>query len=155
MAISVRMLLCQIRHKPFITVKPWVLSIISSTMHVIWVKAVGGRLKSDFRYSSVLCYNTFPFPSISKRKMEELTLRALAIIEIREKYSDRTLADLYDPDNMPLELQEAHKANDEAVELCFRVTPFTNDEERLEYLFKLYEKMILEEQNASTYLQNK
>jgi len=130
--------------------EPWVLSVISSTMHVIWVRAVGGRLKSDYRYSSVLCYNTFPFPNISKRKMEELTQRALSIIEVREKYSDRTLAELYDPDKMPLELIEAHKTNDEAVERCYRVTPFNNQEERLEYLFKLYEKMIHEELNAST-----
>ncbi|MDB4606322.1 N-6 DNA methylase [Crocinitomicaceae bacterium] len=121
------------------------LSILSSKMHMIWVKTVAGRLKTDYRYSSTLVYNTFPFPHISKQRKEELTQCILNIIDQRLKYSEKTLAQLYDPDKMPEGLKEAHRQNDLAVERCYRSTPFSSDEERLEYLFKLYEKMIQEE----------
>ena len=104
----------------------------------------------DFRYSSVLSYNTFPFPIISKQRKEELTQSTLKIIDERLKYSEKTLAQLYDPDKMPEGLKEAHHQNDLAVERCYRSTPFSSDEERLEYLFKLYEKMIQEEKDKDT-----
>ena len=115
-----------------------------------WVRILAGKLKSDFRYSAVLCYNTFPFPNISKQRKEELTQCTLSIIDERLKHSEKTLAELYDPDKMPEGLKEAHHQNDLAVERCYRSTPFSNDEERLEYLFKLYEKMIQEEKDKDT-----
>lgn len=125
------------------------LGILSSRMHMTWVRAVAGRLKTDYRYSSSICYNTFPFPNISKKRKEELTSTTMQILEEREKHSDKTLAQLYDPDKMPEGLREAHRLNDEAVERCYRSKPFDTDEERLEYLFKLYEKMIaLEKSNV-------
>ena len=130
--------------------KPWHLALLTSKMHMIWVKTVSGKLKSDYRYSTSLCYNTFPFPKIGIQKEEELTQTIFKIIEEREKHSDRTLAELYDPDKMPLGLKEAHRLNNEVIERCYRVTPFRNDEERLEYLFNLYEKMIEEEKNSNT-----
>jgi type I restriction-modification system DNA methylase subunit len=128
----------------------WSFSILNSKLHMIWVKAVGGRLKSDYRYSSQLCYNTFPFPSISNQRKEELAQCTFRILEEREKHPEKTLAQLYDPDKMPEGLKEAHRLNDEAVERCYRSAPFNSDEERLEYLFKLYEKMIAEEQDKGT-----
>lgn len=120
--------------------------ILSSGMHLIWAKTTCGRLKSDYRYSANLCYNTFPFPHISDQHKQEITQCALHILEEREKHSEKTLAQLYDPDKMPEGLREAHRLNDLAVERCYRSKPFGSDEERLEYLFKLYEKMIAAEQ---------
>ncbi|MDA9361270.1 N-6 DNA methylase [Flavobacteriaceae bacterium] len=128
----------------------YLFGVLSSQLHLCWVRAVSGYLKMDFRYSSVLSYNTFPFPIISKQRKEELTQSTLKIIDERLKYSEKTLAQLYDPDKMPEGLKEAHHQNDLAVERCYRSTPFSSDEERLEYLFKLYEKMIQEEKDKDT-----
>jgi type II restriction/modification system DNA methylase subunit YeeA len=125
---------------------PVIFSIISSKMHMVWMRMVAGRLKTDYRYSSALVYNTFSFPNISEKQKEELTQNALNIVSEREKNPERTLAQLYDPDKMPDGLREAHHQNDLAIERCYRSKPFENDEERLEYLFKLYEKMIAEEE---------
>lgn len=128
----------------------YVLGILLSLIHIVWVKAVAGYLKTDYRYSSVLCYNTFPFPEISTQRKNEITQAVFRILEEREKHSDKTLAQLYDPDKMPDGLREAHRHNDEIIEKCYRSRPFTSDEERLEYLFKLYEKMISEEKEKDT-----
>ena len=129
---------------------PYILSVLSSKMHMVWIRTVGGKLKTDYRYSKDLVYNTFPFPSISKQRKEELTQCTLKIIDERLKHSEKTLAELYDPDKMPEGLKEAHHQNDLAVERCYRSTPFSSDEERLEYLFNLYEKMIQEEKDSGT-----
>ena len=110
-------------------------------MHMVWVKAVGGSLETRIRYSSVLCYNTFPFPNISQKQKDEITEFVFAILDEREKHSQKTLAQLYDPDKMPEGLKKAHHALDIAIEQCYRSKPFENDEERLEYLFKMYEEM--------------
>ena len=107
-------------------------------------------MRNDYRYSLNYCFNNFPFPPISAQRKEELTQCTFRILEEREKHPEKTLAELYDPDKMPVGLREAHRLNDEAVERCYRSTPFTSDEERLEYLFKLYEKMIAEEQEKGT-----
>jgi hypothetical protein len=130
--------------------EPYILGIISSNMHMAWVKTVAGRLKSDFRYSVGVCYNSFPFPSISDQRKQEITQCVFRILEEREKHSEKTLAQLYDPDKMPEGLREAHRQNDLAIERCYRSKPFESDEERLEYLFKLYEKMIAEEEEKNT-----
>lgn len=124
--------------------EPWIFGVISSKMHMIWVRAVAGRLKTDYRYSSALCYNTFPITLTVKQK-EELTRHVYTILEEREKHSEKTMAQLYDPDKMPKDLKEAHHSLDLAVEQIYRSKPFTSDEERLEYLFGLYEKMVEEE----------
>ena len=125
--------------------KVGLLSILQSRMHMSWLRAVAGRLKTDYRYSSTLVYNTFPFPAVSRQREEELAMCSLRILEVRERYPDRTLAELYDPDKMPEDLLEAHKLNDEAVERCYRARPFESDEDRLQVLFDLYAKMIAEE----------
>ncbi|MDM1378653.1 class I SAM-dependent DNA methyltransferase [Myroides marinus] len=125
--------------------KPYLLSVLHSKIHMIWVDTIGGKLKTDYRYSAKLCYNTFPFPKITKARERELEECAYNILEVRERYPEKTLAQLYDPEKMPADLKEAHRLNDLAVESCYREKPFTSDEERLEYLFKLYEKMIKDE----------
>jgi type I restriction-modification system DNA methylase subunit len=130
--------------------EPTLFSILTSKLHMIWVKTVAGRLETRINYSSGICYNTFPIPNISKQRNEELTQYTLAILDERSKYSEKTLAELYDPDKMPAGLKEAHRLNDMAVERCYRSTPFNSDEERLGYLFKLYEKMIQEEKEKDT-----
>ena len=121
---------------------PWIFSIISSRLHITWVRAVAGRLKIDYNYSSSLCYNTFPFPEISKSQKTILEDHVFKVLDEREKHPEKTMAELYDPDKMPEGLRQAHHQMDLAVEQCYRKQPFKSDEERLEYLFRLYEEMI-------------
>ena len=128
----------------------YVFSLISSRIHNTWIRLTSGKLDSRIRYLSALSWNTFPFPPISNQRKEELTQCTFRILEEREKHPEKTLAQLYDPDKMPEGLKEAHRLNDEAVERCYRSAPFNSDEERLEYLFKLYEKMIQEEKEKGT-----
>ncbi|NOQ64176.1 MAG: class I SAM-dependent DNA methyltransferase, partial [Methyloprofundus sp.] len=124
-------------------------AIISSRIHMTWVRTVAGRLKTDYRYSSTLCYNTFPFPEITEAKKNTLEDHVFKVIGEREKYPEKTMAELYDPDKMPDGLRQVHHQMDLAVEQCYRKKPFKSDEERLEYLFKLYEEMIALEANPS------
>ena len=119
----------------------WLFGILTSAMHMVWVKTVGGRLKTDYRYSAQLCYNTFPFPSISEAKKQEIAEAAEEVLITREFHIGKTLAELYDPDQMPQDLREAHERLDDIVESCYPGYPFANDEARLECLFKLYEQM--------------
>lgn len=128
-----------------INAMPFSFSIISSKLHMLWVRAVCGSLETRIRYSSSLGYNTFPFPPISESQKQELEKHVYRILEEREKHSEKTLAQLYDPDKMPDGLKEAHHQNDLAIERCYRSKPFESDEERLEYLFKMYEHMIKSE----------
>lgn len=121
--------------------EPWIFGVISSLMHMVWMRTVAGRLKTDYRYSSALVYNTFPFPNISQKQKEEITELVFGILDEREKHSQKTLAQLYDPDKMPEGLRKAHHALDKTIEQCYRAKPFESDEERLEYLFKMYEEM--------------
>lgn len=130
--------------------EPYLFSIISSNIHMLWVRLTSGKLRGDIRYLSALSYNTFPFPPISNVQKQELESHVYRILEEREKHSEKTLAQLYDPDKMPEGLREAHRQNDLAVERYYRSRPFESDEERLEYLFKLYEQMIEEEKNRGT-----
>lgn len=125
-------------------------SILNSKMHNTWMSVTSARMRNDFRYSVNLTYNNFPFPSISNQRKEELIQCTLRIIDERLKHSEKTLAQLYDPDKMPEGLKEAHHHNDLAVERCYRSVPFTSDQERLEYLFKLNKKMIQEEKDKDT-----
>mgnify|MGYP003304366960 CR=1 FL=1 len=115
--------------------------LLTSRMHMTWVKTVGGRLETRYRYSAQLCYNTYPFPKISEAKKAEIEEAAEEVLITRENYPGSTLADLYDPDKMPQDLREAHARLDDIVESCYPDYPFANDDARLECLFKLYEKM--------------
>jgi hypothetical protein len=108
---------------------------------MIWVRKTCGKLETRIRYSTKLCYNTFPFPKISEAKKKEIEEAAENVLITREYYPEKTLAELYDPDKMPQDLREAHAKLDDIVESCYPGYPFASDEARLECLFKLYEKM--------------
>lgn len=123
----------------------YIFGILSSKMHIVWVKAVAGRMKTDMQYSNTICYNTFPFSNISQKQKDEITELVFGIIDEREKHSQKTLAQLYDPNKMPEGLKKAHHNLDMAIEQCYRPKPFENDEERLEYLFRMYEEMTSKE----------
>lgn len=122
--------------------QPWLFAVIHSKMHMVWVNAVGGKLKTDYRYSAKLCYNTFPFPDINIKQKENLKLYVFAILDERAKHPEKTMAQLYNPDTMPQGLLKAHQELDLAIEQCYRLQPFKNDTERLEFLFKMYEEMV-------------
>lgn len=122
----------------------WLFALLTSKMHNLWVRSVGGALETRIRYSNTLCYNTFPFPKLTTAEKEELEQLAQNILNIRDQNFDLTLGEMYNPETMPDELREAHHQLDLAVERIYRPEPFTSDEERLEHLFKLYTKMIKE-----------
>ena len=121
--------------------KLWLFGILTSRMHMAWVRTVGGRLKTDYRYSAQLCYNTFPFPKLTAEKKQALSEAAEEVLLTRADHPEKTLAELYDPEKMPEDLRNAHHVLDDLVESCYPGYPFANDEARLECLFKLYEKM--------------
>ena len=119
----------------------WVFGVLTSYMHMVWVNAVGGKLETRIRYAAELCYNTFPFPKITEAQKKKIELYANRILEIRQKYFAKTLAELYDPDKMPEDLAEAHHDLDLCIESCYKKKPFENDDQRLKHLFKMYELM--------------
>lgn len=118
------------------------LGVLTSAMHMAWMRTVGGRLKSDYRYSRTLIYNTFVWPQTptdkQKAKVEEC---AQAVLDARAAHPNATLADLYDPLSMPAPLAKAHTDLDRAVDACYRSAPFTSERQRVEYLFALYEQL--------------
>ena len=116
--------------------------LLTSKMHMTWVKYVCGRLKSDYRYSNTIVYNNYPFPETATDKQKQtVETCAQAVLDTRAKYPDNSLADLYDPLTMPPDLTKAHQKLDKAVDLCYRPQPFTSELNRIEYLFELYEKL--------------
>jgi hypothetical protein len=117
--------------------------ILTSEMHMAWVRQVCGRLKSDFRYSNKLVYNNFPWPQdVTDKQQAAVTAAAQAVLDARESFKGQTLADLYDPLAMPKLLRDAHKDLDRAVDKCYRAAPFTSERQRVEYLFDLYQKLV-------------
>jgi hypothetical protein len=122
--------------------------ILTSEMHMAWVKQVCGRLKSDFRYSNDIVYNNFPWPENPTDKQIKLVEeKAQKVLDTRKDFlglhasgTNSSLADLYDPLTMPPALVKAHQELDKVVDLCYRPQPFPNDTKRIEYLFELYEK---------------
>lgn len=118
--------------------KPHVFAVLSTRLHYVWGAAVGGRFKSDPRYSNTLVYNTFPLPALSEAQKVELEEAAWRIVAARENNPGMTIGDLYDPEKMPADLLSAHRELDELLETIYIGRPFKNDTERLEHLFKLY-----------------
>ena len=131
-------------------------ALLTSTMHMAWLRHIGGRLKSDYRYSIGLVYNTFPTPPksadpVSKpapdlirgtgQALSKLEPLAQAVLDARAAHPGATLAELYDPDLMPPNLRRAHQALDRAVDRLYRPGGFTSERKRVEHLFMLYEKM--------------
>ena len=115
-------------------------AILTSAMHMAWLRHIGGRLKSDYRYSIGLVYNTFPMPP-KDVDLSPLDPLAHAVLNARAAHSGATLADLYDPDLMPVGLRRAHQALDRAVDRLYRPRRFSAERERVEHLFTLYEQM--------------
>jgi len=118
-----------------------VFSVISSAMHICWVRAVAGKLEDRIRYTSSTCFNTFPIPKLTEKNKSDLARCAEDILLAREAHFPATIADLYDPEKMPGDLRAAHERNDETLERIYIGRRFRNDTERLEKLFELYTKM--------------
>ena len=120
----------------------WNMALIASRLHLVWIATVCGKLKSDFRYSNTLGWNTFPVPLLTEQNKADLTACAENILLAREAHFPATIADLYDPAAMPDNLRHAHERNDEVLERIYIGRRFRNDTERLEKLFELYTKMM-------------
>ena len=116
--------------------------VLTSLMHMTWVRYVGGRLKSDYRYSNKIVYNNFLWPTEVREGREEQVKRAAQyVLDVRNTYPSATLADLYDPNTMPADLLKAHQALDKAVDACYRSKPFKGEGERMSFLLGVYEKL--------------
>jgi hypothetical protein len=114
--------------------------IITSSMHMAWMRCVCGRLKSDYRYSGTIVYNNFPWPTPTDRQKEAIEENAQAVLDARSLYPNSSLADLYDPLTMPPGLLKAHQRLDKAVEKAYG-RGFENDAGRVAFLFELYQNM--------------
>jgi hypothetical protein len=121
--------------------KLWHFALLTSAMHMAWVRCITGRLKSDYMYSIGVVYNTFPVPELTMGTKEALSALAQEVLNARSAHTDATLADLYDPDAMPNDLRKAHAALDRAVDKLYRAARFTSDRERAEHLLNRYEAM--------------
>jgi hypothetical protein len=121
--------------------EPWIFSLLASKMHVVWIATVCGRIKTDFRYSNTLGWNTFPVPTLTEQNKIDLCECANSILLAREAHFPATIADLYEADHTPENLRLAHERNDEVIERIYIGRRFKNDTERLEKLFELYTKM--------------
>ena len=116
----------------------WCIALIASRLHLVWIATVCGKLKSDFRYSNTLGWNTFPVPKFTADQLVQLSSSARRILKTRYQHYPKTIAQLYDPDKMPDDLRAVHRENDDLLESMYIGRPFRNDTERLEKLFKLY-----------------
>lgn len=119
----------------------WLFALLESKMHMAWIRTVCGQLETRIRYSSTLGYNTFPVPPLSQNIKQALEYSAKEILFARENHTEKTLAQMYDPDKMPADLRKAHIANDLLVDKIYSDIGFENDEQRLTKLFELYEQM--------------
>ena len=119
----------------------WNIGLLSSRLHLSWVAAICGKIKTDYRYSNTLGWNTFPVPKLTEKNKADLTRSSENILLAREAHFPATIADLYKPDAMPQNLRDAHEANDEVLERIYIGRRFKNDTERLEKLFDMYTKM--------------
>lgn len=119
----------------------WNIALLVSRLHLVWISTICGKIKTDFRYSNTMGWNTFPVPNLTKQDILELTQCAEDILLAREVHFPATIAELYDPDTMPENLRRAHERNDEVLERIYIGRRFRNDTERLEKLFDFYTKM--------------
>ena len=119
---------------------PGLFAVLTSAMHMAWLRTIGGRLKSDYRYSIGLVYNTFPMPQ--SKDLALLAPHAQAILDARANHAGATLADLYDPDFMPADLRRAHHANDHAVDRLYRRAAFASESDRVAHLLGMYEQQM-------------
>jgi hypothetical protein len=120
---------------------PFHFGILTSMMHMAWIKSVCGRLESRYRYSASIVYNNYPWPeSANEKQIKAIEEKAKKVLEARAEFPNRSLAELYDPLTMPPALVKAHNELDKAVDLAYRPQPFTSEAKRMEFLFELYEK---------------
>ncbi len=119
----------------------WSIALIASRLHLVWIATVSGKMKTDFRYSNVLGWNTFPLPVLTEQNKSDLTRSTEDILLAREAHYPATLADLYAPETMPANLRDSHERNDEIIERIYIGRRFRNDTERLEKLFAMYTQM--------------
>ena len=118
------------------------LGILSSAMHMAWMRYTCGRLESRYQYSSRIVYNNFPWPqNVTDKQRAAVESKAQAVLDVRIQFPNATLADLYDPLSMPSALVKAHANLDGAVDHCYRSQPFDSERQRVEFLFALYEKL--------------
>lgn len=117
----------------------------TSSVHMAWMRAIAGRLKSDYRYSKDIVYNNFPWPEPTDEQKVKIEETAKAILDARALYPDSSLADLYDPLTMPVELRKAHIENDKAVMKAYGFKTTMTEEEIVGELFKLYQKLVTNE----------
>ena len=115
--------------------------VLTSTMHMDWMRRVCGRLESRYRYSAKIVYNNFPWPRPTETQLKKVEEAAQTVLNTRKIHSESTLADLYAIGFMPTDLAKAHRELDRAVDRCYRPKPFKSEQERLEFLFQLYEKL--------------
>jgi hypothetical protein len=116
--------------------------VLTSEMHMAWIRTVAGRLKGDYRYSNQIVYNTFPWPQeVSETAHRRVSQCAEAVLAARRARPNATLADLYDPDVMPAPLAQAHRSLDRAVDACYRRAGFDSEIQRVIYLFELYRQL--------------
>ncbi len=127
----------------------WNLALVVSRLHWVWIDTICGKLRTDFNYSNTLGWNTFPVSKLTEKNKEDLTRCAENILLAREAHFPATIANLYDPDNMPENLTQAHERNDEVLERIYIGRRFKNDTERLEKLFELYTKMTANKSSKS------
>ena len=126
----------------------WNMSLVASTLHLVWIGTVCGKIKTDYRYSNTLGWNTFPVPTLTDQNKADLTRCAEDILLAREAHWPATIAELYDPDKMPDDLRAAHDRNDETLERIYIGRRFKNDTERLETLFQMYTEMTAKEKQT-------
>jgi len=133
-----------VTHLAFVIYEPdmQTFAILNSRMHNVWMRALCGRMRKDFRYSTTIVYNTFPAPDLSCAQIESLEQHAWQILAIREQHPGKTIAWLYDPETMPPDLREAHQSLDETLEKIYVGRSFKSDVERLEHLFRRYEERV-------------
>ena len=118
-------------------------ALLTSAMHMAWMRTVAGRLESRYRYSIGVVYNTFPVPTTTKRQRDRLTELAQAVLDARGRHESATLAELYDPDVMPAALRRAHAALDRYVDRLYRPrVGFESERERVEHLLACYEQLV-------------
>ncbi len=118
--------------------------VMTSNVHMAWMRVVCGRLKSDYSYSNTIVYNNFPWPEVSDEQREKIAATAQAILDARALYPDSSLADLYDELTMPPELRKAHQQNDRAVMAAYGFPITMTESECVARLFELYQKLVEE-----------
>lgn len=121
----------------------WLFGLLQSKLHMVWLRAIGGKLGTSYRYSAGLVYNTFPVPELSTKRKGMIEEQVFEILDLREELGGSP-ADLYHRDTMPASLREAHQKLDQIVERAYKDTPFTSDEERLSHLLNRYKEMTYE-----------